>query len=69
MGYYTSFVIRIWSRADGRLHSSIEHVASRERLAFLDPAAVVDFIRSHLQPPLIDGEEAAQQEHMEPGEP
>ena len=49
MGQYNSFVIRIWSNAQGHLHGSIEHVATHARLAFLDPAAVVDFIRNHLE--------------------
>lgn len=69
MGYYNSFVVRIWSQPDGRLRGSIEHVASREHLAFLDPIAVVNFMRTHLKPPQVDGGEPGAQERAEPGEP
>ncbi len=51
MGYYNSFVIRIWTDGRKRMHGRIEHVASRESLVFLDVASVVDFIQEHLVPP------------------
>lgn len=51
MGYYNSFIIRIWSDGRGRLRGKIEHVASHESLVFLEPEKVVGFIRSHLSPP------------------
>jgi hypothetical protein len=58
MGHYNSFVVRVWSGGPGRLRGTIEHVATRSRLAFVDPSAVVDFIRSHLEPPTVDAEES-----------
>lgn len=51
MGYYNSFVVRIWSDGQGRLRGKIEHVASHESLVFLEPERIVGFIRSHLNPP------------------
>jgi hypothetical protein len=51
VGYYNSFVVRIWSDEQGPARGSIEHVWSHESLVFADPAAVVDFIRVHLTPP------------------
>lgn len=51
MGYYNSFVIRIWSDERGRMHGKIEHVASHESLIFLDPEGIVEFICTHLDPP------------------
>lgn len=51
MGYYNSFVIRIWSDGRGRLRGKIEHVASHESLVFVEPERIVGFIHSHLSPP------------------
>lgn len=61
MGHYNSFVVRIWSEQEGRMRGSIEHVLSRESLAFIDPQAILAFIRAHLDTPpptdlLNDGE-------------
>ncbi|MER3459203.1 MAG: hypothetical protein C4309_11780 [Chloroflexota bacterium] len=51
MGYYNSFIIRIWSDEQGRLRGRIEHVASQDYLIFSDLRKVVKFIRSHLGVP------------------
>lgn len=51
MGYYNSFVVRIWSDEQGLSRGSIEHVSTRDNLVFSDPTAVVEFIRLHLSPP------------------
>lgn len=51
MGYYNSFVVRIWSDDRGRLRGKIEHVTSRATMVFVVPEAVVGFIRGHLDPP------------------
>jgi hypothetical protein len=51
VGYYNSFVVRIWSDEQGQLRGSIEHVLTHEGLVFGDPAAIVEFIRTHLAPP------------------
>jgi len=40
-------VVRIWTHGQGRLRGVIEHTATREQLAFLDPTAILAFIRAH----------------------
>jgi hypothetical protein len=50
MGYYNSFVIRIWSGDGSRIHGSIEHVRSHECLLFIDLNGIADFIDKHLRP-------------------
>jgi len=65
VGYYNSFIIRIWSDEQGRLRGRIEHVASQDYLVFSDPRKVVKFIRSHLGVPpyyLPDAPEGAPDE-------
>lgn len=51
MGYYNSFVVRVWSDEQGQLRGRIEHVLTHDTFGFSDPTAVVDFIRTHLGPP------------------
>jgi hypothetical protein len=51
MGYYNSFIVRVWADGQGRLHGNIEHVASKDNLAFIDLQAVVAFMRGRLAPP------------------
>ena len=51
MGYYNSFVVRIWTNEQGRSRGHIEHVGSRDSLVFLAPEAIIDFIYAHLAPP------------------
>jgi hypothetical protein len=50
-GYYNSFVVRVWSDGQGQLRGHIEHVLTQDSSTFSDPAAVVEFIRTHLAPP------------------
>ncbi len=59
MGYYNSFVVRIWSDEQGPSRGNIEHVSSHESMVFDDPSAIVRFILLHLEPPspfLSDGD-------------
>ncbi len=51
MGYYNSFIIRIWSDEQGRLRGRIEHVASQDYLIFSDLQKIVKFVRNHLSVP------------------
>ena len=51
VGYYNSFVVRIWSDEQGLSRGSIQHVRTHDSLVFGDVAAVVEFIRVHLAPP------------------
>jgi hypothetical protein len=51
VGYYNSFVVRIWSDEQGLSRGSIEHVRTHDSLVFGDPAAVVEFIRVHMAAP------------------
>ncbi len=50
VGHYNSFIVRLWSDDHGRLHGTIEHVATRQSLVFLDLDAIPGFIRSRLSP-------------------
>ncbi len=50
MGHYNSFVIRLWTDDNGRLHGTVQHVASGKSLAFLDLAAIAPFIEGRLAP-------------------
>ncbi len=66
MGSYTSFVVRIWSDEQTRMHGTVQHVASRDSLAFRDLQAMVAFILSHVGPagedvPGFDPEPSEQQ--------
>jgi hypothetical protein len=51
VGYYNSFVVRVWSDGQGQLRGRIEHVLTQDSSTFSDPSAVVEFIRTHLAPP------------------
>jgi len=53
MGYYNSFIVRVW-RGDGEppeIRGQIEHVNSREKVYFADETHMHQFIISHLDPP------------------
>ena len=50
-GFYNSFVVRIWTNEQGRVRGLIEHTGTHERLAFLDPEAILPFLRAHLIAP------------------
>ena len=52
MGYYNTFVVKIWcdeSREMTRGH--IQHVSTQELTYFLNLERMTDFIISHLSPP------------------
>ncbi len=51
MGYYNSFVVRIWLDERGLSRGRIEHVRTHDSLVFADLSALLDFIQGHLQPP------------------
>ena len=52
MGYYNSFVVKIWSDAPGgRVRGYIQHVSSEESSNFLNLDKMLDFIMAHLGPP------------------
>jgi len=51
MGFYNSFVVRIWSSEAGNLNRGyIQHVGTQEQRYFLDIGDMVDFVLSHLTP-------------------
>ena len=55
MGYYNSFVVKIWSDAPGgKMRGHIQHVSSEVSSHFLDLEKMLDFIRAHLVPPPAD---------------
>ncbi|MDY6918287.1 MAG: hypothetical protein SVP26_10160 [Chloroflexota bacterium] len=57
MGYYNSFVVKIWSEEPGgRVRGHIQHVSSQESCNFLDLDKIVEFITAHLGPPSPAGE-------------
>jgi len=51
MGYYNSFILRVWSDDHGAVRGTIEHVGSRDSMAFADPQRVVAFLLAHLGAP------------------
>ncbi len=51
MGYYNSFVVRIWLDEQGLSRGRIEHVRTHDSLVFGDLSALLGFIQGHLQPP------------------
>ena len=52
MGYYNSFVLKIWTdEEERRVRGHILHVSSQEDIYFLDVDKMVDFIMAHLYPP------------------
>lgn len=51
MGFYNSFVVKIWSSEAGKLNRGyIQHVGTQEQRYFLDIQGLVDFVLSHLTP-------------------
>lgn len=51
MGFYNSFVVKIWSSEVGKLERGhIQHVGTQEQRYFLDTRDLVDFVLSHLAP-------------------
>ena len=49
MGFYSSFVVRIWVDKDGRFSKGhVQHVASKEERHFLDWANMLAFVADHI---------------------
>ena len=52
MGFYNSFVVKIWSSEVGKPERGyIQHAGTRHQRYFLEMHDVLDFILSHLTPP------------------
>jgi hypothetical protein len=51
MGHYSSFVVRLWLDDRGQVRGRIEHVSSRDSLAFVELEGVVAFMRAHIASP------------------
>jgi hypothetical protein len=51
MGYYSSFVVRIWI-SDGPkiIRGQVQHVDTDESMYFLEPDAMLSFMFNHLDP-------------------
>lgn len=55
MGYYNTFVVRIWCNDSDELsRGEVQHVTTKQQRYFLDIADMTDFILSHLKPPTHD---------------
>ena len=55
MGYYTTFVVRIWCKDTGIMSKGyVQHVSTQEQRYILDMDDLLDFIRGHLSPPTDD---------------
>ncbi len=51
MGYYSSFVVKIWVAEDGRMsRGHIQHVGTRETVHFVTVDKMVEFVMGHLSP-------------------
>lgn len=63
MGYYNSFVVKIWSdEPGGKVRGHIQHVSSQESSHFLNLDKMLDFIIAHLSPPTAYPSEGADKE-------
>jgi hypothetical protein len=58
MGHDDTFIVWIGSDEGGRMHGIIEHIASKEELAFMELDAMISFIRYHLETPVDIAENA-----------
>ena len=57
MGYYTTFVVKIWCDDSRKLNRGyVQHVSSQEQRHFLDMDDLTDFILGHLVPPAYNSE-------------
>ena len=55
MGYYNTFVVRIWCDEAGELNKGyVQHIYSQEQRYFIDMEDLKDFIFTHLSPPTDD---------------
>ena len=52
MGYYSSFVVKVWvDEGEKMTRGYIQHVGTQESMHFLTFDKMVAFIKSHLGPP------------------
>jgi hypothetical protein len=52
MGYYSSFVVKIWVNDDQSISRGyIQHVGTQESVHFLTIDKIATFIMNHLHPP------------------
>ena len=52
MGYYNTFVVRIWCSDHGEMvRGRVQHVGSEEHAYFLNTTNMIDFMTGHLKPP------------------
>jgi hypothetical protein len=52
LGYYNTFVVKIWCDTCGRMtRGHVQHVRSQELVHFRDIASLADFMLNHLKPP------------------
>jgi len=70
VGHYSSFILRLWVEPDNRWRwGVIEHVATREKVRFLTPDEILDFIAAHATtdelslPFTLDGDEPGLTQH------
>ena len=55
MGYYTTFVVKIWcDEAERVIRGHIQHVSTQEHTYFKSLENMTDFMMSHLGPPPSD---------------
>ena len=55
MGYYNTFVVKIWCNDYGEMiRGYVQHVSSQEQSYFLNNESMNDFIMGHLAPPSDD---------------
>jgi hypothetical protein len=66
MGYYNSFVVRIWAgEPEGTMRGHIQHVSTQEGTHFLNLDKMVDFIIAHLNPSTGSQLEGTEEEMMD----
>jgi hypothetical protein len=51
MGYYNSFLVKIWIDETDEMRGYIQHVSTQEDMHFLSVDKMVDFMMNHLSPP------------------
>ena len=52
MGYYNTFVVKIWCDTCGQTtRGHVRHVGSQALVHFRDMAGLSDFVLAHLEPP------------------
>ena len=55
MGYYNTFVVKIWCDNCGQMvRGRVQHVHSQEVMHFLNMGSITDFMQNHLQTPAGD---------------